>query len=330
LSTKARRAVDTPEFSIRQLRGVVAVAYYNSFIAAAADLRISQSGVSRIVQQVEADLGFVLFERGTRRVATTSRGREFIGMAERIVRDFDKSMRELRQHSDEDAGHVVISSLMSATHDILPRVVEQFRSEFAGVTLDIREGVQGDVMDDVRTGVADIGIGYTLEPQSHEARELLGEELWQEDLVVVLPQGHRFASSSTLRIADVASQIVIFPPLGSQLRRVLDGLAAASNFDFPAAVTVSHLSTMLNLVAAGVGSAVVSSSMARAAEQRGLVARPLANAGSPRNVGILRLRGREPTPATEAFVKVLKQWAKTHLPDELIENTRPPKRSRRS
>jgi DNA-binding transcriptional LysR family regulator len=308
----------------------VAVAYYNSFIAAAADLRISQSGVSRIIQQVEADLGFALFERGTRRVATTSRGREFIGMAERIVRDFDNSMRQLSQHPDDVAGHVVISSLMSATHDILPRVVEQFRRASGDITLDIREGVQGDVMDDVRTRVADIGIGYTLDPQSHDARELLGEELWQEDLVVVLPHGHRLASSSTLRIADIAPQIAAFPPLGSQLRRVLDGLAAASNLEFPATVTVSHLSTMLNLVAAGVGVAVVSSSMARAAEQRGLIARPLANAGPPRNVGILRLRGRVSTPAAEAFVNALKQWAGTHLPRELTKAVPSTKRSRRS
>src|SRR5258708_10031966 len=194
------------------------VAYYNSFIAAAADLRISQSGVSRIIQQVEADLGFALFERGTRRVATTARGREFIGMAERIVRDFDNSLRQLRQRPEKDEGHVVISSLMSATHDILPRVVEQFRRTSAGVTLDIREGVQGDVMDDVRTRIADLGIGYTLDPQSHDARELVAEELWQEDLGVISPHSHRLGSASTLRIADIAPHLGGFRPLGSQLR----------------------------------------------------------------------------------------------------------------
>src|SRR4029077_6097846 len=102
------------------------------------------------------------------------------------------------------------------------------------------------------------------------------------------------------------------------------------NVEFPATVTVSHLSTMLNLVAAGVGVAVVSSSMARAAAQRGLIARPLANAGPPRNVGILLLRGRVPTPAAEAFVSALKQWASTHLPSELKDAPRSTKRSRRS
>ena len=72
---------DAPNLSIKHLRTVVALARFGSFIAAASYLRMSQPGVSRIVQQVETRLGVKLFARGTRSVSQTEAGREFIPAA---------------------------------------------------------------------------------------------------------------------------------------------------------------------------------------------------------------------------------------------------------
>src|SRR6516165_2367277 len=72
-----------PNLSMKHLRAVVTLASFGSFIAAASYLRVSQPGLSRIIQQAEGRLGVKLFVRGTRSVSQTEAGREFIPAAER-------------------------------------------------------------------------------------------------------------------------------------------------------------------------------------------------------------------------------------------------------
>ena len=85
--------LDVPNLSTKHLKAIVALARFGSFIAAASYLRVSQPGLSRIVQQTEALLGVKLFARGTRSVSQTEAGREFIPAAERLL-------GELLQQSD--------------------------------------------------------------------------------------------------------------------------------------------------------------------------------------------------------------------------------------
>ncbi len=73
--------LDVPNLSVKHLRAVVALGRFGSFVAAASYLRMSQPGLSRVLQQTEALLGVKLFERGTRSVSQTEAGREFIPVA---------------------------------------------------------------------------------------------------------------------------------------------------------------------------------------------------------------------------------------------------------
>jgi LysR family carnitine catabolism transcriptional activator len=70
-----------PELSVKHLRSVVTLAHLGSFVAAAVQLRMSQPGLSRVVQQAEDRIGVKLFLRATRRVSVTEAGREFIPAA---------------------------------------------------------------------------------------------------------------------------------------------------------------------------------------------------------------------------------------------------------
>src|SRR4029077_8623213 len=83
-----KMARDTlPNLSSRQLYAVLAVAEYRSFVAAASFLNLSQPALTRTIQQVEAELGVQLFSRNTRQVSITDAGKEFVGLAERLLKD---------------------------------------------------------------------------------------------------------------------------------------------------------------------------------------------------------------------------------------------------
>ena len=79
------RPANVPDLTARQLHAVLAVAEYNSFIAAAAFLKTSQPALTRTIMRVEDVLGVRLFDRSTRRVAITAAGKEFVAVAERMI-----------------------------------------------------------------------------------------------------------------------------------------------------------------------------------------------------------------------------------------------------
>ena len=88
---------NVPDLTARQLHAVLAVAEYNSFIAAAAFLKTSQPALTRTIKRVEDVLGVRLFDRSTRRVAITTAGKEFVAVAERMLNDLRISVSSMRE-----------------------------------------------------------------------------------------------------------------------------------------------------------------------------------------------------------------------------------------
>src|SRR5271156_234998 len=96
-----------PDLTSRQLETVLALAEYGSFIAAAALLRTSQPAVTRTLKHVEEVLGIRLFERSTRSVQITPAGKEFVGVATRVLNDLRITINSMRELSDQRRGQVI-------------------------------------------------------------------------------------------------------------------------------------------------------------------------------------------------------------------------------
>src|ERR1700749_2997504 len=117
----------TPDLTSRQLQTVVALAEYESFIAAAALLRTSQPAVTRTVKHVEEVLGVKLFDRSTRSVQITAAGREFAGVAARMLNDLKITLGSMRELADQRRGQIIVSSIMSVANGRLPGLVREYR-----------------------------------------------------------------------------------------------------------------------------------------------------------------------------------------------------------
>ena len=147
------------DLSTRHLRALVAVAQYRNFAAAATDLGIAQPTLTRTVRRAEDMLGVALFTRTTRRVSLTAAGQEFIPLAQRLLGDLGLGLRNIRELSKVERGQVVIATLMTVAHGVLPRVVARFAERYPSVGIDLREGVQANMLEEVRNGSADFGLG---------------------------------------------------------------------------------------------------------------------------------------------------------------------------
>ncbi len=291
-----------PDFSARQLEAVLALVEYGSFVAAAARMRMSQPALTRAIKRLEADLGVRLFDRTTRRVQVTAAGREFAAVAERMLNDLGITVQSVREVAEERRGLVVLSSVMSVAGAALPGIVAAYRADRPGVEIHVRESVHGSVLEDVRSGVADFGIGYVDGLPDYAVGTALGRETFG----VVMSPGHAFAARRKLALSDLAEQPIIALPTDSRTRRTVDAAAAMTGVALRQMVVVTQISTLLGLVAANVGVGIVPLGAVRGAAGRGLRVVPL----EPRlvsRIGVIALREREPTPAASGFLALLRR-----------------------
>jgi DNA-binding transcriptional LysR family regulator len=301
-------SLHVPDLTARQLHAVLSIAEYGSFVAAAAFLNTSQPALTRTIRRVEDVLGVRLFERSTRRVAMTAAGREFVALAERMLNDLRIGVRSMREIGQQQRGQVIVSSIMSVANTFLPQMILSYRSRRPGVEIQVREGVHGSVLEDVRSGVADLGITYVDDVPEFVRPTRLNREVFK----VVVPRGHslaRMRAARSVRFADVAMFPLVSLPSDSRTRRLIDGAAAAAGQDLQHVVTVTQFATMMSFVRAGVGLAIVPSGALAGNHGEELVVLALTKPQLRRDLGMIMLRGREPTPAASGFASaVLETW----------------------
>ena len=182
---------NVPDLTARQLHAVLAVAEYNSFIAAAAFLKTSQPALTRTIMRVEDVLSVRLFDRSTRRVAITAAGKEFVAVAERMLNDLRISVRSMREVGEEQRGQIIISSIMSVANGLIPAVAAKYRTSRPGIEIILREGVHGTVLEDIRSGTADLGATYVDNVPDFVEVKRVSREVFD----VILPRGHPLTSA---------------------------------------------------------------------------------------------------------------------------------------
>ena len=306
--------VNVPDLTARQLHAVLAVAEYNSFIAAAAFLKTSQPSLTRTIMRVEDVLGVRLFDRSTRRVAITAAGKEFVAVAERMLNDLRISVRSMREVGEEQRGQIIISSIMSVANGLIPAVAAKYRASRPGIEIILREGVHGAVLEDIRSGTADLGATYVDNvPDFVEAKRVS-----REVFVVILPRGHaltKIAKRSGVTLTELVNFPLVSLPHESRTRRTIDGVAASAGLTLRHVATVTQFTTMMSFVRAGVGIAVVPSGAIARLLGKDLAVLKLSPRLS-RDVGLIWLRERELTPAARGFAVIFEEmWRQS---DKLI------------
>jgi len=295
-----------PDLSARQLHAVLAVAEYNSFIAAAAFLKTSQPALTRTIMRVEDVLGVRLFDRSTRRIAITAAGKEFVAIAERMLNDLRISVRSMREVGEEQRGQIIISSIMSVANGLIPAVAAKYRASRPGIEIILREGVHGNVLEDIRSGTADLGATYVDNvPDFAEAKRVS-----REVFVVILPRGHplaKMAKQSSVTLTDLANFQLVSLPHESRTRRTIDAAASSAGLTLRHVATVTQFTTMMSFVRAGVGIAIVPSGAIAGLLGQDLAVLKLIRPRLSRDVGLIWLRERELTPAAKGFAAIFEE-----------------------
>ncbi len=241
---------------LRHLRYFRAVAEELHFGRAAEKLHIAQPPLSQQIRQLERELEVSLLTRSTRRVELTAAGTAYLKRAVAVLDAVDDAGEQARRIAAGVEGHLTIGCVGSATYSVLPRLVRALRDELPHVEISIRgEMLAPAQLDALLTGDIDIGL---LRPPVDNA--LIGSEVLRRDrLIAALPAEHPLAQQDQLHVSDLRDEDIIAHT--GQGQSVMGGLlvAVCADAGFTPLVRheVSETSTLVTLVAAGLGVAVV-------------------------------------------------------------------------
>lgn len=272
----------------RHLEHFLAVAESGSFTRAASVLTIAQPSLSHSIAALERELGSALFERLGRGVRLTPAGEALIEPARRTLRSFNLAKGAVRSVADPGFGRLsVISGTLWAIEPLV-RMIGEFRALHPAVQFTITDPAsRTEVLDAVRSGEADFGLLDGAAPTG----PLSSRWLVDHELVAAVPDRPALSALS-LSVADLVPLGLISTPKGTPLRALLDEQLELAGQPAEVAVETAHLASVVPLVLAGAGAALLPEGLASDAAAKG--------------ARVVRL-----TPATRASVHIV--WRRTRL-----------------
>ena len=290
---------------LADLRAFIIAAELRSFAAAAKALHLSLPAFSRRISNLEARLGARLFDRTTRSMELTLLGSRFLRQITPVVLDLDRSVVGLRDAAQLEAGDVTIGCVFSAVHHFLPAVIDTYRERHPNVLVRIIEDGADGVFASVKHGEADFGINYIGMQES----DVDFTPLLKDPYVLACRADHALGARRTVRWDELAAWDQVRVSQASRNRVFIDQALAELPALARPVCEVRHVSTLIGLVEAGLGVAIV--------PQLTVPRRPASVVGIPldppvtRTIGLIQRAGRTLSPAADAFAKLLVEASRT-------------------
>jgi DNA-binding transcriptional LysR family regulator len=285
---------------LRHLRYFITVAEELHFGRAAARLHMAQPPLSQQIRQLEGELGFQLFHRTKRSVQLTEAGAVFLDECRRVMQQLDQAVQLGQQVSRGERGQLVIGFVSSAAYSVLPTLLQSFRAAAPDVSLELHELTTDQQVQWLRDRRMDVGL---VRPPIEEPDFFL-TLLFEEPLVVALPQQHPLAQQSQVSLKDLAGKpFILFPrPLAPGLYDQIISLCQQGGFSPTIVQEAIQMQTIISLVAAEIGVAIVPLSLQNL-QRTGVVYRELREP-TPKAAIALLTRQPDSSPIVQRFLAI--------------------------
>lgn len=256
--------------NLRDLRYLLALAEHEHFGRAAKACGVSQPTLSVQIRKLEDLMGVALFERGSKTAAPTSACLQLIDHARAAVVSAETLLSTARSLRDPLAGRFRLGIIPTLAPYLLPLVFAPLRQALPALELEPWEDQTEPLLERLRAHELDAALLATEVPGA----DLQSRPLFDEPFLAALPSEHPLAPRSVIAEADLAPDILVLSD-GHCLRdQAIE--ACGSDAGGGGALRAASLPTLLNMVAAGYGTTLIPGLAAGAAEDSGIVLRPLA------------------------------------------------------
>lgn len=260
---------------------------------------VTQSGVSRGLGRLEAEVGTPLLRRSGRTLRMTHAGAAFKRHVDALLNDLDDGLAAVNQLIDPDTGTVALAFQPSLGTWLVPDLISSFRAERPGVQFmlqHVRDEMVSSVLDG---GRFDLEI-TTVRPAGEGIR---WKRLLQEPLYLAVPSAHRLVDRPVVELAEVSSEGFVMLRPTALLRQQGYTLCEKAGFTPVTAFEADDLPTVRGLVAAGLGVAILPAAHdgPLGSADGPLTHLPIADPQAARDIGVAWSTERRLLPAAELF-----------------------------
>jgi DNA-binding transcriptional LysR family regulator len=288
-------------FSVRDLRALIALVEERNFTRAAERVHLSQSAFSTLIRTMERSLGARLFDRSTRNVAPTAEGKLLESSARRLLSDFEEMIGDFRDHSQRRKGRIGIAAMPSLAAWWLPGVLAEYHALYPGIDLGLVDAHSERCLSLLRSGQVDLAIASAGDKDT----DLVSEALCSDKFYLICRKSHPLARRKSVRPRDLAEHPFLHLTRNTSVRNHLD--EALRSVPVRIILEVELLATLAGLVEAGLGITVVPALTLVYFAHPDLAVRPVMLKGLSREVLIVRRKSEPLSAAAQAMRDLMKQ-----------------------
>ena len=305
--------------TIRQIQSFLNVADLGSFTRAAEKMHTTQPALSQQVRDLETELGIRLFDRTTRRVELTEGGAEFRNIAAKIIEDLESASRNAHELAERKRGRVIVAVPPLLAAAVVPRAIADFRKKYPGIEVRLIEARTDQIVDNVRSGQVDCGLGTF-----HAGEEGISSTLLARDsLMVFCTSNHPLAQQQAVNWRELDGLPLITLTRDSGIRLLVEVGFETARIRLVPAYEIGQVTTALAMVEAGLGIAVLPTYAWAGARAMKISATALIP-GIARDITMITRTGRSIAPAVSAFARFLARYTNVSVPGGAAAAARSP------
>lgn len=277
--------------------------------------QVSQPGVSRALARLEQEVGTPLLRKSGRVVRPTHAGSVFKRHIDAFMHGLDDGLAAVSQLAAPETGTVSVAFQLSLGTWLVPDLIGRFHEEYPEVQFTLDES--DDALGSSLVSGGSVDLEFTARRPRNPS--VHWERLFSQPLGLAVPAAHRYASRTSISVAELADESFVMLRPTWELRTLLDRLCDAAGFTPRVAFEADDLFVVRALVAAGLGVAVVPTPQPgndpRSRSDRGptgpsepAIVR-LTDEGAYRDVGVAWSRSRRLLPSAELFRKAVLTYA---------------------
>ena len=287
--------------TVKQLEVFVAVAEQNGFRRAADKLNLSQSAVTAHIKLLERQLGVPLFHRTTRSIRLTDAGENLYRRSGRILDGLEDMVRTFHEEAAMNRGRVLLTCAPSFAATRLPRILARFRERNPNVTVHVREAYAADILEAIRRGDVDFGVG----PLETAPREFEFRPFLEDGYSAVVTAGHRLAGWPSIEPGDLAEETILALPPQSRTRAQVEAAFQAQGLTLAPHYEMLHHQTLIVMAAQGLGVAILPETAVPPSHDGAYWVSRLNHPTLVRQIGIITLRGQTLAPGARELARLI-------------------------
>ena len=235
--------------SLKQMRYICAVADHRHFSKAAEACHVTQSTLSAAIQELESQLGVVIFERSKKNVLITPLGERLVQQARIVLGDVEDFVSLAKSHDEALAGEVRLGVIPTIAPFLLPSLLADLRTQYPKLKLYLKEEMSAQLFQQLQQGQLDLVILAFPYPLP----EMETVSLFKDEFLLCLPPGHQLENTNAIKQSQLRGEKLLLLEEGHCLRDHALEACKLESADTDVVYQGTSLHTLVQMVANGLG-----------------------------------------------------------------------------